>query len=308
MGMGGEKGLLRLITCGSVDDGKSTLLGRLLLETGSAFEEELAAAGEDLSLLVDGLEAEREQGITIDVAYRFFATPRRKFIVADAPGHEQYTRNLVTGASTADLAIMLVDARKGLLTQTRRHGFLVQLLGVRALLLAVNKMDMVGYDQAVFDRIAADFAGVAGHFTAIPVSALEGDNVAARSAAMPWYEGPSLLEHLESVEPEEDHGAGGPFRMPVQWVIREGDHRGFGGMIACRPAPPLRWTGSSSARKRNIAASPANRSRSPSSRRSIARAATCSRRRTRRPRWRTSSRRRSSGWVTRTCCRAANMG
>src|SRR5688500_18143766 len=176
---GPEKSLLRLITCGSVDDGKSTLLGRLLLETGSAFEDELAAAGDDLSLLVDGLEAEREQGVTIDVAYRFFATDRRTFIVADAPGDEQYTRNLVTGASTADLALVLVDARKGVLTQTRRHGFLVRKLGMRTILLAVNKMDMVGYDREIFERICADFRGVAEDFTPIPVSALEGDNVTA---------------------------------------------------------------------------------------------------------------------------------
>jgi bifunctional enzyme CysN/CysC len=228
-----ETSLLRLVTCGSVDDGKSTLLGRLLLETGSAFEDELAAAGDDLSLLVDGLEAEREQGITIDVAYRFFATAKRKFIVADAPGHEQYTRNLVTGASTADLALVLVDARKGVLTQTRRHGYLVQLLGARHLLLAVNKMDMVGYDQEVFERICADFRSVAVSFTAIPVSALEGDNVVSRSPAMPWYEGPTLLDCLESVEPEADLSADAPFRMPVQWVIRDGGgHRGFAGLVA----------------------------------------------------------------------------
>jgi bifunctional enzyme CysN/CysC len=226
-----EKTLLRLITCGSVDDGKSTLLGRLLFETGSAYEDELALCGEDLSRLVDGLEAEREQGITIDVAYRFFATERRKFIVADAPGHEQYTRNLVTGASTAELALVLVDARKGVLTQTRRHAFLCRLLGVKRLVLLVNKMDLVGYDRAVFDRIVADFAPVAKSFQPIPVSSLAGDNVTRRSPAMPWYEGPVLLDHLEAVEPETDEAAQGPFRMPVQWVART-DERGFAGLVA----------------------------------------------------------------------------
>ncbi|HET9639391.1 MAG TPA: adenylyl-sulfate kinase [Allosphingosinicella sp.] len=225
-----EKTLLRLITCGSVDDGKSTLLGRLLYETGSAFDDELALCGEDLSRLVDGLEAEREQGITIDVAYRFFATATRKYIVADAPGHEQYTRNLVTGASTAELALVLVDAAKGVLTQTRRHSYLCRLLGVRHFVLLVNKMDGVGYDRAVFDRIAADYAGLGQAFTAIPVSALAGDNVTARSPAMPWYEGPSLLEHLEEVEPGEEADRG-PFEMPVQWVSRN-ERRGFAGMVA----------------------------------------------------------------------------
>src|SRR5215217_8190820 len=166
--MAALKTLLRIITCGSVVDGKSTLLGRLLIETGSVFPEELDACGGDLSRLVDGLEAEREQGITIDVAYRFFATDKRKFIVADAPGHEQYTRNLVTGASTAELALVLVDAAKGVLTQTRRHSYLCRLLGVKQFVLLVNKMDSVGYDQAVFDRIVADYAGLGGDFTAIP--------------------------------------------------------------------------------------------------------------------------------------------
>jgi bifunctional enzyme CysN/CysC len=225
-----EKTLLRLITCGSVDDGKSTLLGRLLFETGSAFDDELAACGGDLSRLVDGLEAEREQGITIDVAYRFFATERRKYIVADAPGHEQYTRNLVTGASTAELALVLVDARKGVLTQTRRHSYLCRLLGVSRFVLLVNKMDCVGFEQAVFDRIVADYAALGESFTAIPVSAVGGDNVAVRSPAMPWYEGLSLLEHLEAVEPEAERG-GGPFAMPVQWVGRH-EGRGFAGMVA----------------------------------------------------------------------------
>jgi len=225
-----EKTLLRLITCGSVDDGKSTLLGRLLYETGSAFDDELALCGEDLSRLVDGLEAEREQGITIDVAYRFFATERRKFIVADAPGHEQYTRNLVTGASTAELALVLVDAAKGVLTQTRRHSYLCRLLGVSRFVLLVNKMDSVGYDRAVFDRIVADYAALGDDFMAIPVSALTGDNVASRSPAMPWYEGATLLDHLEAVVPDAE-GGGGPFEMPVQWVNRQG-RRGFAGMVA----------------------------------------------------------------------------
>ncbi|HEX8309530.1 MAG TPA: adenylyl-sulfate kinase [Allosphingosinicella sp.] len=225
-----EKTLLRLITCGSVDDGKSTLLGRLLFETGSAFDDELALCGGDLSRLVDGLEAEREQGITIDVAYRFFATGTRKYIVADAPGHEQYTRNLVTGASTAELALVLVDARKGVQTQTRRHSYLCRLLGVSRFVLLVNKMDCVGFDRSVFDRIVADYAALGESFTAIPVCAVGGDNVAVRSEAMAWYDGPSLLEHLEAVEPEPDRG-GGPFAMPVQWVSRH-DRRGFAGMVA----------------------------------------------------------------------------
>src|SRR3954466_2335221 len=202
-----HKGLLRFITCGSVDDGKSTLIGRLLYESKLIFEDQLAAleadskkvgtqGGDlDFALLVDGLAAEREQGITIDVAYRFFATDRRKFIVADTPGHEQYTRNMVTGASTADLAVILIDARQGVLTQTRRHSFLCRLLGIRSLVLAVNKMDLVGYDQARFDQIVVEYeafareAGIDG-FTAIPLSGKQGDNVTRRSAAMPWYEGP----------------------------------------------------------------------------------------------------------------------
>jgi bifunctional enzyme CysN/CysC len=225
-----EKTLLRLITCGSVDDGKSTLLGRLLFETGSAFDDELALCGDDLSRLVDGLEAEREQGITIDVAYRFFATEKRKYIVADAPGHEQYTRNLVTGASTAELALVLVDARKGILTQTRRHSYLCRLLGVDRFVLLVNKMDAIGYDRAAFDRIVAEYAALGESFTAIPVSALSGDNVTLRSPAMPWYEGPTLLDHLETVEPGPE-GESGPFEMPVQWVARH-DRRGFAGMVA----------------------------------------------------------------------------
>ncbi|QAY76748.1 adenylyl-sulfate kinase [Sphingosinicella sp. BN140058] len=242
MGGPGAKGLLRFITCGSVDDGKSTLLGRLLAETGSTHDGELAACGGDPALLVDGLEAEREQGITIDLAYRFFATPRRSFIVADAPGHEQYTRNLVTGATTADLALVLVDAAKGVLTQTRRHSFLCRLLGVGSVVLVVNKMDLASWDQAVFDRIVADYRAVASDFTAIPVSAAAGDNVVRRSEAMPWYVGPTLIEHLEEVVPQQDRSAEGPFRMPVQWVSRA-SRRSFAGFVASgaiRPGDSVR--------------------------------------------------------------------
>ncbi|MBV9929904.1 MAG: adenylyl-sulfate kinase [Alphaproteobacteria bacterium] len=226
-----EKTLLRLITCGSVDDGKSSLLGRLLYETGSAYEDELAQCGGDLSRLVDGLEAEREQGITIDVAWRFFETDRRKFVVADAPGHEQYTRNLVTGASTSELALVLVDARKGVLEQSRRHAFLCRLLGVGTIVLVVNKMDLVGYDRAVFDRIVADFRVVADAFVAIPVSATVGDNVTRGSDAMRWYEGPTLLAHLETAEPKALR-ADGPFWLPVQTAIRDGGFRGAAGLVA----------------------------------------------------------------------------
>ena len=244
-----HKTLLRFITCGSVDDGKSTLIGRLLYDSKMIFEDQLAAleadsarvgtqgTNIDFALLVDGLAAEREQGITIDVAYRFFATEKRKFIVADTPGHEQYTRNMVTGASTADLAVILIDARKGVLTQTRRHSYLVHLLGIRNIVLAVNKMDLVGYDQAVFDRIVADYRAFAdsigiGAFTAIPISGLGGDNIASASVAMSWYHGPTLLAHLEDVPLETDAAAKGAFRMPVQWVNRPNlDFRGFAGTI-----------------------------------------------------------------------------
>ena len=240
--------LLRFSTAGSVDDGKSTLIGRLLHDSKGIFEDQLAALelatrrrggdGIDLALLTDGLRAEREQGITIDVAYRYFATPRRKFIVADTPGHLQYTRNMVTGCSTADLAVVLVDARAGVLEQTRRHVVIAALLRVPRLVLAVNKMDLVGYDEAVFAPIAAevrDFAWRLGvpDVTAIPVSALCGDNVVERSDAMPWYEGQPLLEHLETVEPDPDDGAG-PLRLPIQWVIRGragGDYRAFAGRV-----------------------------------------------------------------------------
>jgi bifunctional enzyme CysN/CysC len=245
-----QKSLLRFLTCGSVDDGKSTLVGRLLYDARllledqlSALERESAKAGAtggdlDFSLLVDGLAAEREQGITIDVAYRFFATEKRKFIIADTPGHEQYTRNMATGASTADLAIILIDARKGVLPQTRRHSFLVHLLGIRHVVLAVNKMDLVGHDEARFDEIVADYRGLADEigisdFTAIPVAAKSGDNVATRSGAMAWYAGPALLEHLETVPIEAAGAAIAPFRMAVQWVNRPGqDFRGYAGTIA----------------------------------------------------------------------------
>ena len=245
-----HKTMLRFITCGSVDDGKSTLIGRLLYDSKMIFEDQLATLeadskrvgtqGEaiDFALLVDGLAAEREQGITIDVAYRFFATEKRKFIVADTPGHEQYTRNMVTGASTADLAVILIDARKGVLTQTRRHSYLAHLLGIRHLVLAVNKMDLVGYDRAVFDRIVADYRAFADsigivEFTPIPISGLAGDNITTRSDQTPWFEGPVLLEHLEVVELDQSANQRNAFRMPVQWVNRPNlDFRGFAGTIA----------------------------------------------------------------------------
>jgi bifunctional enzyme CysN/CysC len=249
------KPLVRFITCGSVDDGKSTLIGRLLHDTRLLLDDQLAALekdsrrhgtqGEDIdfALLVDGLEAEREQGITIDVAYRFFSTDRRKFIVADCPGHEQYTRNMATGASTADLAVVLVDARKGLLTQTRRHSYIVSLLGIRHVVLAVNKMDLVGHDQATFERIVADYAALAASLgitrvQAIPLSALRGDNLLAPSPATPWYAGPSLLEALEAAEPALDDAAA-PMRLPVQWVNRPNqDFRGFAGTLAAGTVAP----------------------------------------------------------------------
>jgi bifunctional enzyme CysN/CysC len=244
-----HKDLLRFITCGSVDDGKSTLIGRLLYESKLVYEDQLAALAVDskkvgtqgddldLALLVDGLAAEREQGITIDVAYRFFSTEKRKFIVADTPGHEQYTRNMVTGASTADLAIILIDARKGVLTQTRRHSYIVSLLGIQHVVLAVNKMDAVGYDAATFERIVADYRAFASQLglddvTCIPMSALKGENITSRSTLMPWHTGPTLMEHLESVE-VEDSVVHAPFRLPVQWVNRPNmDFRGFAGQIA----------------------------------------------------------------------------
>ena len=256
-----HKTLLRFITCGSVDDGKSTLIGRLLYDSKMIFEDQLAALEADsrrvgtqgqeidFALLVDGLAAEREQGITIDVAYRFFATEKRKFIVADTPGHEQYTRNMVTGASTADLAVILVDARKGVLTQTRRHSYLAHLIGIRHIVLAVNKMDLVGYDQAVFDGIVADYRAFAddlgiAEFAAIPISGFKGDNIASRSANTPWHDGPALIELLETVELDQTAGQARPFRMPVQWVNRPNlDFRGFSGLIAAgapRPGDKVR--------------------------------------------------------------------
>ena len=248
--------MLRFITCGSVDDGKSTLIGRLLLEAKAIPEDQLAALkadsrsmgtrGEeiDFALLVDGLAAEREQGITIDVAYRSFATAKRRFIVADTPGHEQYTRNMITGASTADLAIILVDARKGVLTQTRRHSYLAQLIGIRHIVLAVTKMDLIGYDEAVFDAVVADYRAFAGSIglaevVAIPVSGTEGDNVVAASARTPWYAGPTLLGHLEQVPVDAERESSRPFRMPVQLVSRPHlDFRGFAGTIAAGRVAP----------------------------------------------------------------------
>ena len=251
-----HKTMLRFITCGSVDDGKSTLIGRLLYDSKMIFEDQLAALEADskkvgtqgqeidFALLVDGLAAEREQGITIDVAYRFFATEKRKFIVADTPGHEQYTRNMVTGASTADLAVILVDARKGILTQTRRHSYLAHLLGIRNIVLAVNKMDLVGYDQAIFNRIVMTYRAFASElgitrFTPIPISGFKGDNITLRSDNTPWYQGPTLIDHLETVEVNSAADAEKPFRMPVQWVNRPNlDFRGFSGLIATGSVKP----------------------------------------------------------------------
>jgi bifunctional enzyme CysN/CysC len=248
--------LLRLITCGSVDDGKSTLIGRLLYETRQVFDDQLAlletdskrhgTQGEalDFALLVDGLSAEREQGITIDVAYRYFSSEKRKYIVADAPGHEQYTRNMVTGASTAELALLLVDARKGVLAQTRRHSYLAHLLGIRRFVLAVNKMDLVDFDRQAFDAIAARYRAFADRigiteWVAVPVSATAGDNVTSRSVAMAWYDGPTLLDHLDLVPLDLAADADKPLRMPVQWVNRPNqDFRGFAGQIAAGKVAP----------------------------------------------------------------------
>ena len=245
-----HKSMLRFITCGSVDDGKSTLIGRLLYDSKMIFEDQLAALEADskkfgtqgqnidFALLVDGLAAEREQGITIDVAYRFFATEKRKFIVADTPGHEQYTRNMITGASTADLAVILIDARQGVLTQTRRHSYLVQLVGIEHVVLAVNKMDLVGYSEDTFKQIVADYTEFASSigidsFTAIPISGLEGDNITQVSENTPWYKGQALLDHLENVELVVTRDQEKPFRMAVQWVNRPNlDFRGFSGQIA----------------------------------------------------------------------------
>ncbi|AOG02236.1 adenylyl-sulfate kinase [Blastomonas sp. RAC04] len=256
-----HKTMLRFITCGSVDDGKSTLIGRLLYDSKMIFEDQLAALEADskrvgtqgqeidFALLVDGLAAEREQGITIDVAYRFFNTEKRKFIVADTPGHEQYTRNMVTGASTADLAVILIDARKGVLTQTRRHSYLAHLIGIRNIVLAVNKMDLVDYSQTRFDEIVAEYREFATSigitdFTAMPISGFKGDNITAPSANTPWYSGPSLIAHLEEVEVNSAQEQTRPFRMPVQWVNRPNlDFRGFSGLIAggsVRPGDAVR--------------------------------------------------------------------
>ena len=245
-----KKSLLRFITCGSVDDGKSTLIGRLLYESKMLFDDQLAAieadskkwgtqGGDiDFALLVDGLAAEREQGITIDVAYRFFSTDRRKFIVADTPGHEQYTRNMVTGASTADVAVVLMDARKGVLTQTRRHSYLVHLIGIRKVVLAINKVDLIDCDEAAIRRIDEDYRAFAAQIgltdiTTIPLSGLKGDNIVERSTRMPWYQGPTLMAFLETCDIDETRLQGGPFRLPVQWVNRPNlDFRGFCGLVA----------------------------------------------------------------------------
>jgi bifunctional enzyme CysN/CysC len=244
-----KKSLLRFLTCGSVDDGKSTLIGRLLYDSKLLFEDQLLSLEKDsrkhgtvgddidLALLVDGLEAEREQGITIDVAYRFFSTDKRKFIVADTPGHEQYTRNMATGASTADLAVILIDARRGVLTQTRRHSFIASLVGIHHVVLAVNKIDLVDFSQAIFEDIVADYRAFAAGLgfrtlAAMPLSARHGDNVLARSARTPWYDGPTLIEHLETVA-VDDAATERPFRLPVQWVNRPNlDFRGFSGTVA----------------------------------------------------------------------------
>ena len=259
-----QKSFLRFLTCGSVDDGKSTLIGRLLYDTKLIFEDQLSAlerdsrkhgtVGEeiDFALLVDGLEAEREQGITIDVAYRFFTTDKRKFIVADTPGHEQYTRNMATGASTADLAVILVDARNGIMTQTKRHSYIVSLLGIRHVVLAINKMDLVDFSHTTFERLKQDYLTFASSFgfetlTAIPMSARFGDNVTTASERTPWYKGPSLLEHLEGVEVTENL-VSQPFRMPVQWVNRPNlDFRGYSGTVvsgAVETGDPVVVTGS----------------------------------------------------------------
>lgn len=256
-----NKSLLRFITCGSVDDGKSTLIGRMLYESKMLFEDQLAQlefdskkvgtqAGDlDFALLVDGLAAEREQGITIDVAYRFFSTDKRKFIVADTPGHEQYTRNMVTGASTADVAVILIDARKGVLTQTRRHSYLVSLIGIRHVVLAINKLDMVGYSQEIFNQIDHDyriFAKEVGlqDIVSIPMSALKGDNITSLSDNTPWYRGETLMGYLENIEIEDESGKSGIFRMPVQWVNRPNlDFRGYSGLIVrgnVKPGDPIR--------------------------------------------------------------------
>ena len=251
-----HKSLLRFITCGSVDDGKSTLIGRLLYDSKMIFEDQLEALQADskrvgtqgqeidFALLVDGLAAEREQGITIDVAYRFFTTEKRKFIVADCPGHEQYTRNMFTGASTADLAVMMIDARKGVLVQTRRHSYLCNLIGIKNIVLAVNKMDLIDYDQAKYDAIVADYRAFAAeigikNFVAMPISGFKGDNITTLSENTPWYSGKPLMEHLESVEINNEADQAKPFRLPVQWVNRPNlDFRGFSGLISSGSVKP----------------------------------------------------------------------
>ena len=251
-----HKSLLRFITCGSVDDGKSTLIGRLLYDSKMIFDDQFEALQADskrvgtqgqeidFALLVDGLAAEREQGITIDVAYRFFATEKRKFIVADCPGHEQYTRNMFTGASTADLAIMMIDARKGVLVQTRRHSYLCNLIGIKNIVLAVNKMDLVDYSQQVFDQIVADYTAFAHEigiksFTAMPISGFKGDNITSLSENTPWFTGKPLIEHLESVELDLTTDQTKPFRLPVQWVNRPNlDFRGFSGLVSSGSVKP----------------------------------------------------------------------
>ena len=251
-----KKSLLRFITCGSVDDGKSTVIGRLLYDSKMLFEDQLAAIESDsrkwgtqggdidFALLVDGLAAEREQGITIDVAYRFFSTDRRKFIVADTPGHEQYTRNMITGASTADVAVILIDARKGVLTQTRRHSYLVSLIGIRKVVLAINKMDLVDYSQKIFDRINEEYRAFAAQIgltdiTSIPLSGLKGDNMLVASDKTPWYHGPTLMGFLETCEVDDTRLQKEAFRMPVQWVNRPNlDFRGFAGVITSGSVKP----------------------------------------------------------------------
>ena len=250
-----NKSFLRFITCGSVDDGKSTLIGRLLYDSKMIFEDQLAALEADskkqgtqgqkidFALLLDGLAAEREQGITIDVAYRFFSTDKRKFIVADTPGHEQYTRNMATGASTAELAVILIDARKGVLTQTRRHSYIASLLGIKHIVVAVNKMDLVGFDNEVFDAIETEYTTFAKDLgfksiVCMPLSALEGDNILTKSARTPWYKGAPLMPYLETIDVSSDL-SDAPFRLPVQWVNRPNlDFRGFSGTIASGTVKP----------------------------------------------------------------------
>jgi bifunctional enzyme CysN/CysC len=265
--LAGDRSLLRFLTCGSVDDGKSTLIGHLLYAADAVMSDQLQAlqaeskrfgtTGDDIdfSLLLDGLEDERQQRITIDVAYRYFSTPRRSFIVADSPGHEQYTRNMATGAAGADLAVLLVDARKGVLPQTRRHSLICSLFGIHHVVLAVNKLDLVGFDRAVFDKIATDYAAFAADLgfaslVVIPLSARHGDNLTRRSPRTPWYRGPSLLEHLETVDVGED-AAAQPFRFPVQWVNRPNqEFRGFSGTVASgevRPGDPIQVMGAARA-------------------------------------------------------------